>query len=167
MSRLDAMLDGIAAAARAPGGDRARRVAAALAAHVADPALLCGRACPAASDCYARHLLAEDCGAGYAVAALVWAPGQMSRVHNHRTWCALGVHAGTLTETLYEAGDDGEVIEARAALLRRPGGISHGEAGPGGAHRVANLGTRTAVSIHVYGAVFADFSTRVNRILAA
>ncbi len=167
MSRLDAMLAAIGAAARTPEVDRARNVATAMAAHVADPRLLRGRQCPAADGCYARHLLAEDAVAGYAVAALVWCPGQMSRVHSHLTWCALGVHAGVLTETLYEPchGEAADVAP-NACLLRRPGDISHGAAGSSCVHRVANLGTRVAVSIHVYGVAFADFATRVNRVLA-
>jgi predicted metal-dependent enzyme (double-stranded beta helix superfamily) len=169
MSRLDTMLAEIGAAARLPGPERPREVAAAIAAHVADPALLCDRPCAPAADRYTRHLLAEDPDAGYAVAALVWSPGQMSRVHSHLTWCALGVHAGVLTETLYDLPHqaDAATVEARACLLRRPGDISHCAADPSAVHRVANLGTAVAVSIHVYGAVFADFTTAVNRILAA
>lgn len=165
---LWAMLAAINLAARSRGPGRPCRIAAAMAPHLGDPTLLRGHECPADAGCYARHLLAEDAAAGYAVAALVWKPGQMSRIHSHLTWCALGVHAGTLTETLFDACDEGETMPAPSAcLLRRPGDTSHGMPGPRGTHRVANLGAGTAISIHVYGAVFADFPTRVNRIVGA
>lgn len=167
-SALTQALSAIAAAARAPAPERPARVAAALHPWVADPALLAGQSCPPAAERYMRYLLAEDARGAYAVAALVWRPGQMSRVHSHHTWCALGVHAGILTETMYTPGaDEAEAPEPCASALRRPGDVSHGVADPGLIHRVANLGTRDAISIHVYGVRFEHFSTSVNRILAA
>jgi predicted metal-dependent enzyme (double-stranded beta helix superfamily) len=161
---LDAMLAEIAAAvARHPGRDRPHAVGRVLERHVGDPGLLAGRDCPSSGDRYARHLLAEDPDGRYAVAALVWRPGQMSRVHSHRVWCALGVHRGVLAETAFEpAGQDDP--EPRACRLCRTGDISHGPADPALIHRIANLGCQEAVSIHVYGVTFDRFPTDVNQL---
>jgi predicted metal-dependent enzyme (double-stranded beta helix superfamily) len=77
--------------------------------------------------------------------ALVWRPGQITRIHDHVTWCVLGVIQGVEHEELFDAG------------LRRVGesdnhvGHVSGFAPPGDIHRVHNTGDETAISIHVYG----------------
>lgn len=177
---LEAMLAGIAAAARRSDLTEAKRAAAiadAIAQHVADPALLAGRECPCSPDRYLRHLLHEDREAGYAVVALVWRPGQMSPVHAHKTWCAFGVHRGTLTETFYGADYGADAVAAEgegeampvpsATLLRAAGSTCHGPADPTLIHRLANLSCGTAVSIHCYGAAYERMGDDVNHILAA
>jgi 3-mercaptopropionate dioxygenase len=158
---LVAMLADIRIAAHAPLEGRPGAVAAALAPYLGDHGLLDGRDCPCNPDRYVRHLLAE--GEGYAVVALVWRPGQMSPVHAHRTWCALGVHRGTLTEHFFAAATP---PRPTAALLRAVGDTSHGAAGPDQIHRIANCSAETAVSIHVYGVPYAEFADGVNHILA-
>jgi len=142
---------------------RAQAVAAALGAHVGDPALLAGIATPCCAERYMRHLLHEDAEAGWAVAALVWRPGQMSPVHAHRAWCAVGVHRGVLVESYYAPG---EGLVPSAVHLRRPGETSGGPADPALIHRLANLGCETAVSIHAYGLPFDRFCTSLNTIHA-
>jgi hypothetical protein len=52
-------------------------------------------------------------------------------------------------------------------MLRRPGDTSHGPARPDAIHRLANLGTETAVSIHAYGLPYARFCTDLNRVFTA
>ncbi|UPY39022.1 cysteine dioxygenase family protein [Sediminicoccus sp. KRV36] len=158
---LDAMLAGIRRAARVPLAERPAAVAAAIAPHLGDAGLLAGRDCPCNPDRYVRHLLEE--GEGYAVVALVWRPGQMSPVHSHHTWCALGVHRGCLTEHFFTPGAP---PRPKAALLRGEGATSHGPADPELIHRIANCCAEVAVSIHVYGVPFAQFSDGVNCILA-
>lgn len=159
---LSAMFAAIGAAARAP--DPARAVAAAIGAHAAAPDLLDGIVLPESPDHYCRHLLHEDAEAGWAVAALVWRPGQMSPVHAHRAWCAVGIHRGVLVESFYAAGED---LVPSAVHLRRPGDISAAPADPGLIHRLANLGCQTAVSIHAYGLRFDRFCTDLNTVHAA
>jgi len=158
---LDAMLGEIGIAARTPLEGRPAAVAAAIAPYLGDACLLDGRDCPANPDRYVRHLLEE--GDGYAVVALVWRPGQMSPVHSHHTWCALGVHRGTLTEHFFTPG---ETPRPNIAHLRAEGATSHGPADPELIHRIANCCAEVAVSIHVYGVPHAEFAEGVNRILA-
>lgn len=158
---LDGMLGEIRRAARAPLTARPAAVAFAIAPYLGDHGLLHGRDCPCNSDRYVRHLLEE--GEGYAVVALVWRPGQMSPVHSHHTWCALGVHQGTLTEHFFT---DGSPPRPHAAHLRSAGATSHGPADPALIHRIANCCAEVAVSIHVYGVPYSQFAEGVNRILA-
>lgn len=158
---LDSMLSDVRIAARAPLEERPGAVAAAIAPYLGDACLLDGRDCPSNPDRYVRHLLDE--GDGYAVVALVWRPGQMSPVHSHHTWCALGVHRGTLTEHFFTPGAP---PRPKAAQLRAEGDISHGPGCPDLIHRIANCCAEVAVSIHVYGVPFAQFTDGVNLILA-
>ncbi|WP_431285376.1 cysteine dioxygenase [Humitalea sp. 24SJ18S-53] len=164
IDRVAAMLADVTRAALAPMDRRAEAVAEALAEHVSDPALLRGIDCPCRPDRYVRHLLAEDPAGGFAVVALVWRPGQMSPVHAHQTWCALGVHRGALTETFYTPAEP--LPLPSRSVLRLPGETSHGAARPDLIHRIANLGTCDAVSIHCYGVAFDRFGSDVNTVFA-
>lgn len=165
---LDAMTGGISTALRASRGDPAAAVAEVLGQYAADPTLLLGRDCPCRAETYIRHLLHEDAEDGWAVAALVWRPGQMSPVHAHNAWCAVGVHRGVLTETFYDLpAEDGAMPTVSGIALRRPGDISFGPACPDAIHRLANLGTETAVSIHAYGLPYGRFCSDLNRVFAA
>ena len=162
---LAAMLADIARAARAEIGTRHQAVAAALAPHLGNPDLLAGRDCPCNPDRYCRHLLHNDPDGGYAVVAIVWTPGQMSPVHGHRTWCAFGVHRGWMTETYFAPADDTPL--PTGCTPRGPASTSAAAADPAAIHRLANLGTREAVSVHVYGVAFDRFGDGVNEVYAA
>jgi len=167
-SAVDAMADGISAALHAAQGDPSAAVAEVLGRYAADPMLLLGRDCPCRAETYIRHLLHEDAEEGWAVAALVWRPGQMSPVHAHNAWCAVGVHRGVLTETFYEPSqDDGAPPLLSGIALRRPGEITHGPARADAIHRLANLGTETAISIHAYGLPYGRFCSDLNHVFAA
>lgn len=166
-SSLDAMVSAIADVLRAGPAEPSCAVAEVIGAHAADPLLLLGRDCPCRAEGYIRHLLHEDASQGWAVAALVWRPGQMSPIHAHKAWCAVGVHRGLLTETFYAPGVDPDRPVQLGAVLRRPGDISHGPARADAIHRLANLGTETAVSIHAYGLPYARFCTDLNRVFPA
>lgn len=163
-SALDALVAGISDVLRSSASDPSAQVAEVIGQHAADPFLLLGRDCPCRAETYVRHLLHEDAEKGWAVAALVWRPGQMSPVHAHNAWCAVGVHRGVLTETFYEPG---ALPVPCGTALRRPGDTTFGPARPDAIHRLANLGTETAISIHAYGLPYGRFSTDLNRILAA
>ncbi|WP_237181073.1 cysteine dioxygenase family protein [Roseomonas haemaphysalidis] len=144
------------------GSDRPARIAAAMAPHLRQPDLLSAASCESCPNGYIRHLLHADREQGYAVVALVWRPGQMSPVHAHRTWCALGVHTGSLTEGFYALPDQAAQPVQTAALLRRSGDTSSGPADPDLIHRLSNLSMANAISIHAYGADFDRFGSDVN-----
>lgn len=176
IARLGRALDA-ALAACASTDDPARcatfatRMRAALAEAAADPALLSPAQREGSSDGYRRHLLAADPRGRYAIAALVWQPGQASAVHAHHTWCGYAVVDGTLAETVYRWDVDAHcAVEARTQLRRR-GAVSFTRAGHGGIHRLGNLAARgavagdTAVSLHLYGVAGAQIATHVNDIV--
>lgn len=127
-----------------------------LAMAVIDPDLLAGHPLAPSIDRYARHLL--HAGDGYTLLALVWLPGQQSPVHSHRTWCALAVHEGWLRETLYLPGHP---VGERALY---GGDVSHAPPDLARGHRMANVGSRMAISLHIYGAPYDRLGQDVNHI---
>jgi len=142
-----------------------RSVRAALAKAAADTSLLTPAQREGAADGYRRHLLAADPFGRYAIAALVWMPGQASPVHAHHTWCGYAVIDGTLTETVY----DWHAADERASEVRGhprvPGAVSFVRAGHTGIHRLGNAGNAPAVSLHLYGVSAAQLSTHVNDLV--
>jgi len=110
---------------------------------------------------YARHLVFADPAERFSILALVWDRGQMSPVHSHLCWCAVGVYQGMLTETWYRESAPGVPVETGSA--RHPVGASTFDPGKG-IHRLANVSGVLAVSIHVYGVAKDRISTGVNRI---
>ena len=75
----------------------------------------------------------------------VWRPGQLTRIHDHLTWCVFGVIQGVEHEELFDA--DLNVIGRHENHVGDVGGFAL----PGDIHRVRNIGDTTAISIHVYG----------------
>jgi predicted metal-dependent enzyme (double-stranded beta helix superfamily) len=162
-SRRQQMFADIALAAVGPLEQRHSRVAAALLPYLDLRDLLRDTPCPCSPDRYVRHLL--HAAPDHTILALVWHPGQMSPVHGHQSWCALGIHRGSLTETQFTIGTEGPVPRRCAQL--EIGDISHAPPETGAIHRLANLGTETAISIHVYGARYDGIGHEVNKIWAA
>ena len=112
---------------------------------------------------YARHLIYADPGDRFSILAIVWDRGQMSPIHAHHCWCAVGVYQGLLTETLYRAGAAGEPpVEIGSA--RHTAGASTFEPGGSGIHRIANYSGVLAVSLHIYGVSKDRIATGVNRL---
>jgi len=162
VSQRGIMLAEIDRAVRATNRPDPQRVAAAMMPFLTDPDLLRGVVCPCDTARYARHLLGE--GDGYCVLAIAWRSGQMSPVHAHKAWCALGVHRGWLVESFFNAVDG-----AARPVGCRPLGIgdaSHAAADGGAIHRIANVGVADALSIHVYGASYDRLGADVNLVFA-
>jgi predicted metal-dependent enzyme (double-stranded beta helix superfamily) len=135
-------------------------LAAILAESMHDPNLLDGCDLTPSCDRYARHLVYQ--GEGYSLLAIVWLPCQMSPVHSHRTWCALSVYRGWINETLFRRAPVGAEKVAERRLFR--GDVSNSPPDPESGHRMANLGTEAAVSLHVYGATYERLGQDVNHI---
>lgn len=110
---------------------------------------------------YARHLIYSDPGNRFSILALIWDRGQMSPIHGHHCWCAVGVYRGLLTEHYYRAGAGGEPpVETGSA--RHAVGESTFDPGAG-IHRLGNYSGVLAISLHVYGVGSDRISTGVNR----
>jgi 3-mercaptopropionate dioxygenase len=115
-------------------------------------------------DGYTQHILHTEDDGSFSVVAVVWRPGQMTPVHDHVTWCVVGVIAGTEHEELFERGggpDGGHLV--RTAVRDNATGSVSGFAPPGDIHRVHNTTARTAISIHVYGADIGRLGSSVRR----
>jgi predicted metal-dependent enzyme (double-stranded beta helix superfamily) len=141
----------------------AREVQAALREATARPGWLPAERRRASHDRYARHLLYGDPAGRYSILALVWDHGQMSPVHGHHCWCAVGVYQGVLTESCYrEAAAGGDPL--LVGTTRRAAGTLSFDPAASGIHRIANESGAQAVSLHVYGVAPDRISTAVNRI---
>lgn len=87
---------------------------------------------------------------------LNWSRGAASEIHDHGgQHCWLAVVDGALEIENYDRIDDDGKCEGRAAIVRRDAAILETGAldlrsGPFDIHRVANAGSKPAVSLHVY-----------------
>ncbi|MBB5074623.1 cysteine dioxygenase family protein [Nonomuraea sp. NPDC050394] len=96
----------------------------------------------------------------FSVVAVVWRPGQQTRIHDHVSWCTFGILSGVEYETLYRDMGDHLVEIGRAA--NQPGEVS-GFAPPGDIHKVENTSDEIGVSLHVYGADVGRLGSSVRR----
>ena len=103
---------------------------------------------------YRSHLLHVAPDGAFSLVALVWLPGQATAIHDHLSWCVVGVYEGAEHETRYRPHPDGHLVESGTAVAF-PGDVA-GLLPPGDIHRVHNTSDTTAISLHVYGADLAS-----------
>jgi len=131
-----------AVSAHADWTDTAQLVAEQLREHLPGPDVLTPEQRLGSPDDYIAHTLYVEPDGSFSIIAVIWRPGQTTRIHDHVTWCALGVIQGV------------EHFDAELNLIghneNHVGDVS-GFAPPGDIHRVRNTGETTAISIHVYG----------------
>lgn len=112
---------------------------------------------------YVRHLIYADPRGQFSVLAIVWAPGQSSPVHNHRTWCGIAIYQGSLTETIFEKPRGKAAPVAAKREIRNKGSTIIDSTGLA-IHQYSNHGRVNAISLHVYGVGGNQVSTGINRI---
>jgi predicted metal-dependent enzyme (double-stranded beta helix superfamily) len=147
-----------------PDADTANHVASYLRPSLLVPGLLTPDQRVGSADGYTQHVLHVEPDGSFSVVALVWLPGQSTPVHDHVSWCAVGVYEGQETETLYRlAGRKGrrQLVVTGHAVNER-GSVS-GIAPPGDIHHVTNSGGTTAISLHVYGADIRALGSSIRR----
>src|SRR2546423_4534369 len=125
--------------------ETAQLVAAQLRRHLPNPDVLTAEQRLGSPDEYRSHTLHVEPDGAFSIIALVWRPGQVTRIHDHMTWCVFGVIQGVEHEDLFDAD-----LNLIGRSDNRVGDVS-GFAPPGDIHRVHNTGGHTAISIHVYG----------------
>ena len=148
------------------GGDwdqTARRVAPALRRYLPGPEILTPAEREGDPSVYQQHLLHAEPDGSFSVVGLVWRPGQITPIHDHVTWCVIGVLQGAEYEELFALREGGAVLEGVGTNAGAPGDVS-GFAPPGDIHRVRNRGTGVAISLHVYGADISRLGSSVRRI---
>jgi 3-mercaptopropionate dioxygenase len=111
---------------------------------------------------YRSHLLHSEADGTFSIVALVWRPGQMTRIHDHVTWCVFGVIQGIEHEELFTVDAEGGVLVEAGTNSNGTGAVS-GFSPPGDIHRVRNVGERTAISIHIYGTDVSRIGSSVRR----
>jgi 3-mercaptopropionate dioxygenase len=130
---------------RASWAHTAQLVAGQLRAHLPDANILTPDQRCGDPDRPAGHLLHAEPDGTFSILGLVWRPGQSTRIHDHITWCVVGVLAGTEHEELFD-----EALNPVGERDNHLGEVS-GFAPPGDIHRIRNHTTETAISLHIYG----------------
>jgi predicted metal-dependent enzyme (double-stranded beta helix superfamily) len=146
-----------AAATRASWSHTAQLVAEQLRRHLPSPDVLTAEQRLGSADGYRSHTLHVEPDGSFSIIALVWRPGQVTRIHDHVTWCVFGVIQGIEHEELYDAD-----LNLVGRSDNQVGEVS-GFAPPGDIHRVHNTGNTTAISIHVYGTDVTRIGSSVRR----
>jgi 3-mercaptopropionate dioxygenase len=123
----------------------ARLVAGQLRRHLPGPDILSAEQRLGSPDDYTAHNLHIEPDGSFSIVALVWRPGQVTRIHDHVTWCVFGVIQGVEHEELFDAD-----LNLLGESDNHVGDVS-GFAPPGDIHRVHNTTGETAISIHIYG----------------
>jgi 3-mercaptopropionate dioxygenase len=147
---------------RADWAQTATLVADQLRQHLPGPEILTLGERKGSPDGYVCHTLHTEPDGSFSVCALVWRPGQQTPVHDHVTWCVVGVVQGAEYEELFALRDGGTVLAEVGRNVNETGDVS-GFAPPGDIHRVRNHGTEIAISLHVYGADIERLGTSVRR----
>src|SRR4051794_23007557 len=86
----------------------AARVADVLRAYLSRRELLTPEQCEPDPHHYRQCILYVDPNGDFSMVALVWLPGQATPIHDHVSWCVVGVYEGQELETRYEWSGEGE-----------------------------------------------------------
>jgi predicted metal-dependent enzyme (double-stranded beta helix superfamily) len=144
--------------AHADWSDTAELVAEQLRRHLPTPDVLTAEQRAGAPEHATSHTLYVEPDGSFSIIAVIWRPGQLTRIHDHTTWCVFGVIQGVEHEDLYDA--DLNLLGSSDNLT----GEVSGFAPPGDIHRVHNTSdTTTAISIHIYGTDVTRIGSSVRR----
>ena len=159
VDQLNALVAGVHTAldSRADWSRTARLVADQLRAHLPGPGVLSPEQRLGSPAGAVSHTLHVEPDGSFSVTAVVWRAGQLTRIHDHTTWCVFGVIQGVEHEDVYDA--DLNLVGQNDNLV----GDVNGFAPPGDIHRVHNTGEETAISIHVYGTDVTRIGSSVRR----
>jgi predicted metal-dependent enzyme (double-stranded beta helix superfamily) len=158
-AQLTGLIDGVrgAVSAHADWTRTADLVAEQLRAHLPTTDMLTPEQREGHPDHPASHTLYVAPDGSFSINAVIWRPGQLTRIHDHTTWCVFGVIQGVEHEELFDA--EGNLLGENDNLT---GDVS-GFAPPGDIHRVHNTTGETAISIHVYGTDVTRIGSSVRR----
>jgi len=96
VSRLTELVEGVRGAvdARADWSETAQLVAEQLRRHLPTADVLTPEQRRGSPDGYRSHTLHVEPDGSFSIIGLVWRPGQVTRIHDHMTWCVFGVIQG-------------------------------------------------------------------------
>jgi 3-mercaptopropionate dioxygenase len=113
-------------------------------------------------DHYRQHLLYVSPERDLSIVSLVWLPGQATPIHDHVSWCIVGVYEGREREIRYRAVAGG--LEETGWIDAEPGNVEViVPSGDADIHRVTAAGDGATISIHVYGADIEARGTSIYR----
>ena len=106
------------------------------------------------ADHYTQHLLHVSPCRRLSIVALVWLPRQRTPIHDHVSWCVVGVYRGIERELRYRLVEhDGErCLLPTGSVEAHRGHVEALVAPAEDIHCVTAGGDEKAISIHVYGA---------------
>jgi 3-mercaptopropionate dioxygenase len=114
------------------------------------------------TDGYRQHLLHVSDSRRLSVVALVWLPGQRTPIHDHVSWCVVGVYRGTERETHYLLDERSRLVPT--GTFEAPAGHVEALVPPAeNIHAVEAVGAGKTISIHVYGADIERLGTSILR----
>jgi predicted metal-dependent enzyme (double-stranded beta helix superfamily) len=137
-----------------PGHGAAAAAKAALRGYVCEPALLDTLHKQGDLKKFRRHLLYAAPDASLSIIAVVWMPGQVTPVHGHTAWGAVGVYEGSpFCESFDTWQNNNAAIGLRSKLTLRlsPGDLATVRPGIDDLHRIGNDTPRRCITIHAYG----------------
>jgi predicted metal-dependent enzyme (double-stranded beta helix superfamily) len=111
---------------------------------------------------FESHALHTEPDGTFSIVALVWRPGQTTPIHDHVTWCVYGVLQGVEYEEIFTLDESDDCLVEAGKSANWVGDVS-GFAPPGDIHRVRNVGSSVAISIHVYGTDVSRIGSSVRR----
>jgi 3-mercaptopropionate dioxygenase len=142
---------------QAAWSETAQLVAEQLRRHLPSPDVLTPEQRRGSADGYRSYTLHVEPDGSFSIIGLVWRPGQVTRIHDHLTWCVFGVVQGIEHEDLFDAD-----LNLVGSSDNHVGDVS-GFAPPGDIHRVHNTAEETAISIHIYGTDVTRVGSSVRR----
>lgn len=115
-------------------------------------------------DGYRQYILHIEEDGSFSIVSLVWLPAQVTAVHDHVSWCVVGVHQGEETEERFAVvASNGESHLKINGTGIAPQGAIVWLSPPGDIHRVSNSSEGKTISIHVYGADISVLGTSIRR----
>ena len=117
------------------------------------------------TDTYRQHLLHVSPCRRLSVVALVWLPGQRTAIHDHVSWCIVGVYRGIEREERFDLVDTGDrrYLRPAGSVFAPRGHVETLIPPDGDIHLVTAAGRETAISIHVYGADIELLGSSIHR----
>lgn len=145
-------------------GTTAEQVAAALRPLLAVEDLLAPEHTTGDPASYRSHILHVEPDGSFSVVALVWLPGQVTPIHDHISWCVVGVYRGYEHEVRYRRAVEGgrRCLVETGRTVNGPGSVSF-LVPPGDIHLVRNPTGRKVISLHVYGADIGQLGSSIRR----
>ncbi len=152
----------------AAGGETAsvsQAVAERLEPYLDDPGLLTTGQREPDPNHYRQHILHVEPDGSFSIVALCWLPGQETPIHDHISWCVVGVHQGLELETNYRLEQDAAGSEwlVQTGTVTCAPGMTEALTPPGDIHKVSNAGEDLAISIHIYGADIGKLGSSILR----